>query len=75
MIDPQAAGIQYRGLIEEHQTYLSSLPADSPQREVFSEPGRYAAARGDDYIVASERGGLKFPVVLNRTALIVEGNG
>lgn len=75
----RARVVDLRELDAEQSAYLASLPQGSAARRVFSDPGRYAAARGYDAIKwrrGEETG--KAPgeedefIVLNRSALLAE---
>lgn len=69
---PQAKIVTHRDLTDEHSAWLAKQPKGSAQHSVFSDPGRYAAARGWD-IIHVQRGGFSDEyIVLNRTSVIVQ---
>lgn len=73
-LDRKAKIADYDKLLDEQQTFLRSVGRESVTGQVFSDPGRYAAARGYDAIHVDRResGNGQEYVVLNRTALIAE---
>lgn len=69
-LHPQARVISQADLKAEHQAFMARQPPGSPSHRVFSDPGRYAAARGYDAV--DVKGSLEDEVlVLNRSALTV----
>jgi hypothetical protein len=77
----EAKVVDFRDLQAEQQSFLSSVGRDSITGRVFSDPGRYAAARGYDAIrwrrgeESGKRSGEEDEfIVLNRTALLAEAN-
>lgn len=71
--------VDYRQLQHEQTDYIRSVGRDSPQGRVFSDPGRYAAARGYDAIrwrrgeeAGKQPGEEDEFIVLNRTAMLAE---
>lgn len=72
----EARTADYDTLRTEQESYLKTVSRDSAAYRVFSDPGRYAAARGYDAIhvrrEGQPKGGENEYVVLNRTALIAE---
>jgi hypothetical protein len=71
-------GFESSDFVAEHRAFVATLEPGSAPRRVYSDPGRYAAARGYDAI------SLEYPdpgpgrtnysevIVLNRTAMIVQ---
>ncbi len=69
---PEAKIVTHRKLTDEHSAWLAKQPKGSAQHKVFSDPGRFAAAKGYD-IIHVQRGGFSDEyVVLNRTSVIVQ---
>ena len=69
---PDARVAEWKDLAPEHRAFLDGLAPDDPAREVFSDQGRYAAARGYDALRIT--GSLEDEVLIfNRSALVVQG--
>lgn len=87
VLGPDAKVIDYwKDLDSEHREYMASLkghPDEALLRDVYGDPGRYAAARGYDAILIAPdslseklgqkpRGERPWYNILNRTALVIE---
>lgn len=68
---PEAKIIHYNDLQIEHNSFMYKVKGGTIQETVFSDVGRYAAARGYDAIQVMS-GMSSYFVILNRTALIVQ---
>lgn len=75
IIKPDAKRVPYDLIEAEQRGFLASLPDDDPRRSVYSDVGRFAAAKGYaviDVPGASQHTDESWHIILDRTALMVE---